>query len=275
MERGNVVIGWLAALLVVAALLFLALKTVPKQSTTHVATDAATTVEAPPEAPQQPNGDLQALLNTTAAKEGDYAIAVVEPNGRTASANGDKQFVAASTYKLFIAYGVFQAVNDGSLSWSDTVFGNYSAERCFELMIIRSDNDCPETFGNRIGWQKINSMMAGLGLTNTQVKFHDNATTANDLALFLAKLQGGTLLNEADSQRLLDAMKRQQYRMGIPAGTGVETADKPGFLDGLLHDAAIVYGTKGAYVLVIMSDGSTWTALADTAREIHTFMEQQ
>jgi hypothetical protein len=40
-------------------------------------------------------------------------------------------------------------------------------------------------------------------------------------------------------------------------------ADKVGFMDGLLHDAAIVYGPNGTYVLAVMTDGSSWATIAD------------
>ena len=45
-------------------------------------------------------------------------------------------------------------------------------------------------------------------------------------------------------------------------------ADKVGFLDGLLHDAAIVYSPSGTYVLVIMTDGSSWAEIAALTRKI-------
>ena len=64
-------------------------------------------------------------------------------------------------------------------------------------------------------------------------------------------------------------MKRQVYRKGLPAGVGVPVADKVGFLEGYLHDSAIVYSPKGVYILVIYSNGSSWGAIADAAKKIH------
>src|SRR6185369_1798700 len=112
---------------------------------------------------------LQELLDRLVTAKGNYAIAVIELNGLHASTNGDKQYTAASTYKLFIAYAVFQQINSGELQWTDTVMTDRSAEECLRLMIVRSDNDCPEAFGNLIGWQNVDDMMDGLGLHNTQV----------------------------------------------------------------------------------------------------------
>jgi beta-lactamase class A len=217
---------------------------------------------------------LSTLLKDIVRAKGNYAIAVMELNGRSANANGTKQFTSASTFKLFVAYAVFQRIDAGAMHWSDIIVNGRSAESCFEVMIVNSDNACAKAFGDLIGWANIDAMMDGLGLTSTQVVSGNHLTTANDLALFLYKLEKGTLLSAGNRAKLLDAMKRQIYRSGIPAGTGVTVADKVGFLDGLLHDAAIVYGPKGPYVLVILSDGSSWSQLADAGKQVHTFLKQ-
>ena len=39
-------------------------------------------------------------------------------------------------------------------------------------------------------------------------------------------------------------------------------------MNGLLHDAAIVYSPKGTYVLAVMTDGSSWGTIADLTREL-------
>jgi len=84
-------------------------------------------------------------------------------------------------------------------------------------------------------------------------------------------LQSGQLLSkQASRDRLLSAMKRNIYRQGIPAGTSAQVADKVGFLDGLFHDAGIIYSRKGTYVLTIMSDGSNWATIAQLTREIES-----
>jgi beta-lactamase class A len=64
-------------------------------------------------------------------------------------------------------------------------------------------------------------------------------------------------------------MKGNVYVSGIPTGIpSAEVANKVGFIDGYLHDAAIVYSKKGDYVLVIMTNGSSWKNIAALAKEI-------
>lgn len=214
---------------------------------------------------------LTALLGDLAAAKG-FGISVMELGGRSANTNGNKRFVAASTYKLYVAYAVFKQIEAGQMSWSDSISGR-SAEACFDAMIVRSDNPCAKAFGDKIGWQKVEDMMRSLGLSNTDLS-PSLYTTANDLALFLYKLENGSLVSVADKARLIEAMKRQIYRAGIPAGTGLSTADKVGFIDSYIHDAGIVYGPRGPYALVIMTSGGSWSAIADAARQINTFLNR-
>lgn len=219
---------------------------------------------------------LGVLLGDVAAAKGGYGMAAIELGGlgRSASANGDKQFTSASTYKLFVAYGVFQRIKGGQMHWSDIVYGSKTAEKCFDDMIVVSDNACATALGNTVGWSSINSMMQTIGLAHTAVVPGAHLTTANDLATFLRQLQNGTLVSASDRDRLIAAMKRNIYRSGIPAGIGVTVADKVGFVDGYLNDAAIVYGPKTTYVMVILSKGSTWAHIADAAKQVHTYLQR-
>lgn len=213
---------------------------------------------------------LQALLNDLSAKGFGISVREIGGSARRASMNGTKSFTAASTYKLFVAYAVFKEIEAGRMAWGDSINGK-SVSECFDAMIVRSDNPCAKAFGDKLGWQNIENQMRGLGLSGTELS-PSISTNANDLALFLAKLQDGSLLNAGDQGRLIDLMKRQIYRSGIPAGTGLSTANKPGFIDSLIHDAGIVYGPKGPYSLVIMTSGSSWSAIADAAKQINAYL---
>jgi beta-lactamase class A len=215
---------------------------------------------------------LAALL-ADLTKGKNVGISVMEINGRSAHTNGSKSFTAASTYKLFVAYAVFKQIEAGQMAWSDGVVSGKNVDACFEAMIVRSDNPCAKALGDRIGWQKVEDMMKSLGLSNTELS-PKLTTTASDLSLFNYKLANGNLLNGDQAAKLIDAMKRQVYRSGIPAGTGVAVADKVGFIDSYIHDAAIVYGPKGPYVLTIMTSGVPWSGIADMAKQIHDFLNR-
>lgn len=211
---------------------------------------------------------LQALLNDIVKDKGDYAISVRLSDGSTVSANGTKRYHPASTYKMYVAYSFLKRIENGSIKWDDAATAGKNMSQCFDVMIINSDNTCAEWLGDKIGWSNIQNEVRALGLANTSTIRGAMYSTPDDETLFLHKLQYDTILNAPERDRLLDVMKRQVYRSGIPAGVRVPVADKVGFLDGKLHDAAIVYGSK-TYMLTIMSQGSSWAQIADAARQIN------
>lgn len=212
---------------------------------------------------------LQALVNDLVKDKGDFAISVRKLGDTGVHANGDKQYHPASTYKLFVAYSVLKRVDDGRMSLGQTTSGGQTLAQCLDNMIVNSDNACAEWFGVSIGWNNLTNEARALGARNTTLS-RPFVSTPNDQALLLQKLESNQLgLTEPSRARLLEAMKRQIFRKGIPAGVGVPVADKVGFLEGYLHDSAIVYSPKGVYVLVIYSNNSSWGAIADAAKKIH------
>lgn len=216
---------------------------------------------------------LQALVNDLVKDKGDFAISVRKLGDNGVHANGDKQYHPASTYKLFVAYSVLKRVDDGRMSLGQTTSGGQTLGQCLDNMIVNSDNACAEWFGVSIGWNTLTNEARALGTRNTTLS-RPFVSTPNDQALLLQKLESNQLgLTEPSRARLLEAMKRQVFRRGIPAGVGVSVADKVGFLEGYLHDSAIVYSPKGVYVLVIYSQGSSWGAIADAAKQIHAQLQ--
>ena len=215
---------------------------------------------------------LNALLTNFAKdNKGTFGVSYAELSGerRRAEYNADKRFVTASTYKLYVAYSTLLRVESGKFSWSEHVTGGRSLEACFNDMIIKSDNPCAEALLQKIGFREITDEAKKIGLKNTTFLEGDRPlTSASDLAVFLATLESGQMLKPSSRAKLLDAMKQNVYRQGIPAGANGQVADKVGFLDNYLHDAAVVYSPGGTYVLTIMTEDSSWAKIAELAREI-------
>jgi len=214
---------------------------------------------------------LSALMTNYAHDHpGTFGISMVELDGqrRRASFNGDNQFVTASTYKLFVAYELLKQIDAGKRDWD-------SNAACFNKMISQSDNACAESFLNMLGLSTITNDIQAIGLKNsTFMKNGGPYTTANDLTLMLGMIATGQNFSSTNQQRLVAAMEGNVYRQGIPAGVQGTVADKVGFLNGLFHDAAIVYGPHGTYVLAIMTDGSSWATVADLAKQIDNLHAQ-
>lgn len=203
---------------------------------------------------------------------GSYAVSLFELTGenRIAGYNQDQAWIPSSTYKLFVAYSTLLRIESGQYDRTDMITGTKSLERCFSDMIVYSDNICAEALIAKIGRQNLTDEAHAIGSVNTSFVTTDNlTTTAFDLANLLAQLQAGQILElQSDRDILIDAMKLNIYKSGIPSGVDGTVADKVGFLDNLLNDASIIYTDKGIYVLVIMTEGASWDRIAALAGEI-------
>jgi beta-lactamase class A len=222
---------------------------------------------------------MSALIEQFAKdKGGSWGVSYMSLSGnaRNASYQGDKSFRTASTYKLFVAYGALKRVESGQWSWSMQVNGGRDLAKCLDDMIVKSDNPCGETLLDKIGFKTLTSELKAIGLNNSSFTCACGfpVTTANDLVRFNGALQAGQLLNADSTSRLIGLMKRNVYRQGIPKGASGQTADKVGFLDAFLHDAAIVYSPSGTYALTIMTEGSSWANMAELTRKIETLRAQ-
>lgn len=222
---------------------------------------------------------LSALMqNFAQTNAGTYGVALTELSGqyRRATYNVSTTFTTASTYKLFVAYSTLLRIESGAWKWTDQVTGGRDLAKCFDDMIVVSDSACATTLLARIGYTTITNEARAIGCTSTSFLGNDGIkTTAGDLALLLAQLQTGQILQQQSSRDILiNAMKRNIYRQGIPKGVAGTVADKVGFLDGLLHDAGIVYANTGTYVLVIMTNGSSWANIAELTRQIEALRIQ-
>lgn len=220
------------------------------------------------------NTGLSAVMKNYAdTHPGTYGVKMIELSGqrRNAEYNSTAQFTTASTYKMFVAYSTLLRIESGAWKWSDQISGGRNVSKCFDDMIKLSDNACAEAFLYKIGFRPITNEAHAIGATSTSFLGGDGIkSTAKDEALLLSLLYSGQILSQQTSRdKWINAMKQNVYRQGIPKGIPNATvADKVGFLDALLHDAAIVYSPKGAYVLVILTNNASWGNIAELAKEI-------
>lgn len=219
---------------------------------------------------------ISALITHFAqSNPGIYGVSFMELDGkkRRAAYQDTTQFRTASTYKLFVAYSTLKRIEDsgnkGKWSWNTQVTGGRTMKKCFDDMIVLSDNPCAETLLTWITPKKVHEEIRALGLSRTTFVDQFIMTTAGDLTTFVGALQTSQLpLSSSSRNTLLAAMERNVYRQGIPAGAKGTVADKVGFLEDYLNDAAIVYSPTGTYALSIMTKGSSWGAIAELTRQI-------
>lgn len=249
---------------------------------------------APPAPQTHTDAALSQIINSWRASHSfTTSVVVTELTGnlRTATYNATSSVVPASTYKIYVAYAILHGIEQGGYTLSTVTSDGNSIQTDLNAMILNSDNDAARTLGFLYGWKNINTLLQSQGTTGTDLYNYippstqpvgDKHTTASDLATILQKLYKGQLLNQTHTQLLLSLMEQQHYRERIPSGvpSGVTVADKPGWLTGnddpgtiVQNDAAIVYGPKSTYLLVITTTGSTTQPLADLSKLIYTYLE--
>ncbi len=138
-----------------------------------------------------------------------------------------------------------------------------------ELMITVSSNLATNMLIEMVGAERVQETMRELGADSIAVlrgvedmkayrQGLSNTTTARDLGVILAALAQGRTAGPTATAAMLDIMLRQQFRDAIPAGVPphVRVASKDGWIEGITHDAGIVYLTDvPRYVLVVLTKG--------------------
>ncbi|MCA9347249.1 serine hydrolase [Candidatus Saccharibacteria bacterium] len=210
---------------------------------------------------------LQLLLDQiTAGKEISIKYIDLSDRGWIAASREHTRSRMASTYKMFVLYSVLKRIDEGSMHFTDEVLGT-NVDACLQTIIIDSNNECAIALSDRIGWIKIQDEGKALGATELDWR-EELYGTVSDAAVIPLKLAKGEILSESSRNYMLDLMKRQRFRDGIPAGTESVVADKVGFIDGWLNDAAIVYSPAKPYILAIYTYDESWANIAEITRQI-------
>lgn len=226
---------------------------------------------------------LQALVEQWDREHsGRYGIIVRDLSGKGWNAEllPDRDFVTASTYKMFLAYAVLHKVEQGELTMDSKTDIGLSVRACIDEMILHSTNHCATALMNLADWgyvhQFINSQFPSTQLDNGVTADGEKHTTVRDEVTFMHRLHLGQLMNADNTDYLTGLFKRQIYRSGIPRGVpGVTVANKVGFYNGYKHDVGIVYAPSGTYILGILSYGGADWEFADLSRKVHELMKQR
>jgi len=234
---------------------------------------------------------LTALCTTA---KGDIGVAVIHvESGRMFDVAGAKQLPLYSVYKLPLAITVLKRVEEKQVSldqrvWvtpSDVAPGSqFNADlwrqpaaktvaELLEFSIVRSDNTSSDKLLELVGGPRIvTAQMYAYGFNNIDIKYSSrefaahrekpNLGTAVDLAMLLAKLQQGGLLQPPQVSLLLGLMDRartggeRRLRANLPAGT--EVAEKTGTGENTANDVGLITlpDGKGHLAIAVLINGS-------------------
>lgn len=184
----------------------------------------------------------------------DIAVSTADTTSDAASDSislGDQgTFTGASTAKLITALTLLHQIEQGKLTLNTRIQGQ-TASALLQDMVINSDNDAWQTLNDYLTHPLLKSYMAELGFTEYDPDV--NTFLPSDMTLLMKKFYNGQLLNKSDTDLLLSEMQqanKQEYIVdSVPAGYTVY--HKAGWLDGLMHDVAIISNGQKAIVLSI------------------------
>lgn len=131
--------------------------------------------------------------------------------------------------------------------------------------LVRSSNLATNLVLEQVGVAPVAATLAEVGATRSVVRRGiedaaareaglDNLVTAADLARTLQAVATGRAATAAACRELMSVLGAQQINDAIPAGLprGVRVAHKSGWVDGISHDAGVVFPDDGRpYVLVV------------------------
>ncbi len=217
---------------------------------------------------------LQAYLNR-ASQIANVRIYIKQLDGAgwTAGTRQNEQTVSASTYKLYVSLLVFEKINKGEINLSTKIL-NTDVAGCLEEMLIISTNRCAEEWINQFGRENINNYIHARGISGATSFTHPVATqtSAQDLVTVLSGINNSSLMSEPGRSMLLERLARQKWRSGIPTGTKGWAQDKVGFLWSYTHDAGIVHTPKGTYIMAVMTNGGSYSSIAQITRDVESIM---
>lgn len=289
-------------------------------SPTSTATSTATETPDPEEEETAAAAVIDEFLigieHLVEGREGLYQIVVIGPDGEPQyRLNDDVQVQAASLYKLLIMVEVFQQIEDGRLAldqpvrlesgffveagfddpFDDSYIGSeVPVEDLVRPMVMFSSNVAAYALLNLVGNANINATVAGLGLTQTEIRWMPahrtggaepaksvaryaqvppetpnpedafNVTSAADMALLFRLMIEGNVVSPEASEAMLELLKGQVVKNRLPAllPPGAAVAHKTGNIDNVVHDVGVIFTPAGpAVVVVLTADAIEWEAI--------------
>lgn len=227
-------------------------------------------------APSYTDPTLDRLVEEhVSSNRGHFGVVVRNlSTGQYADYNPDDLFYAASLYKLGVLYTVLADVRAGRVALDEQLTVTARTRRhegepslavgerlavgdALQRMVAWSDNTSAYLLLDRVGWEHVNETMRRLGLTGTHVGAPAATTRPSEVAELLTAIATDQAVDRKASAHMRTVLLGQTRNDRLPAylPPGVRVAHKTGELHGLRHDAGIVYGPRGVYVVVIMVDG--------------------
>jgi beta-lactamase class A len=237
-----------------------------------------------PIALEEDDGFKDDLMDILGDDADSYAFIIKDlETGRGAEHNTGRIFYAASVFKLFVMYEVFNQQSLNRVSWDGELvvtpyydsFGlsprrtqlcqQLSVAEAMNLMLSISDNTAAVLLQDLAGSGAVNSSIETLGVKDSGLFEDGLPLTAADIGLLLEAIARGTTVSRDASSDMLQLMTREELdnglEAGIPADANVIVAHKTGNWSDATHDVGVVFAPFGTYLFVALSDRNHETRL--------------
>jgi beta-lactamase class A len=218
-----------------------------------------------------------------AAEELDGVLAVSIrdlTDGRSIVIRGDEVMPTASMIKIAVLaelyrqnrLGELYTVAAGDIVASSPILGRFTPgvtkltlRDVATSMIGESDNAATNVLIDRLGMDRVNGLLDGLGLAKTRLnrkmmdvaaakEGRENVATTNETIALLTSLHQGKLFSAeqtADFFKVLATRKSSRLLALLPEGS--RGATKTGTLDGVVVEAGILYPLKRPFAIAVMT----------------------
>ena len=225
--------------------------------------------------------------------DGALGVAILDlEDGRELVRNADQVFPTASTIKLAILLELYRQEQQGRAGQagkarladpyvfdpkdlvgdSQIMAGltpgltRVTNRDLAQFMLAVSDNSASNVLQDRVGIDNVNATLRALGLQKTQLRRRmmdvaaarrgdENVATPRELVRLLAAVQRGKALEPDLTKALLEQLATRKEKSTIPLllPDDARVANKPGSLEGVRSDAAIVYAPGRPFALCVMT----------------------
>lgn len=204
--------------------------------------------------PSIPKGSSLAMVVSQAlsGSKGTYGIVIKNlKTGESYQALADREFEAGSLYKLWLMDTAFKKIESGELDENEILSGDVS--------------DLNEKYG-------VSDLPDGVITVSVKDAITQMITISHNYsALLLAEKVGfsgrekvtpaqvAQFFEKQVTPKMLELLKEQTLNDKIPKylPPNVPVAHKTGEIDNFSHDAGIVFGPSGDYILVVLSESDS------------------
>jgi beta-lactamase class A len=253
-----------------------------------------------PEEKRSNNKLRQVVEKSLEGTTGTYAVIVKNFKSlEEVRLNEDRIFLSGSLYKLWVVAVVYQMAFDGKIDLSESLnesvpalnayfglagddaeltFGviNYPISEALKQMITISHNYAALSLVKRIGAETIKDFLISNKFSGSVIKSPPQ-TTARDIAGLLEKLHANEYFGSKEMTSLLLGQKLNE---GLPKYLPKEAkiAHKTGEVYQFKHGAGVVFGPKGDYLIVVLSESDSpfgaEERIALLSRDVYNYFNQ-